>query len=346
MPKLIKPTEDLFSLFSQEQIHDIIDSIERYSEIPLQYSYFGEGAKLWDAYATRLMTEAADNAINISERLLIANYQYIDGILSQYKKVNVIDITVGNALPVKNLISHLRAMGKMGRYVAIDYSKDMMAIAEDNINAWFNGEVQFEGYVRDVNYDRFKDVILNERSSQDTINLVTYLGGTSFNFRDIDASFKIIHDSLGVNDLLVHNLKLDTPTSRKYFDFNPELAGRRDGSPPPRHKMVLDLMDLMSIDLMNVSQSDYEVEMDYDKRTHQRYIRVRFINDITISIDLDSGNRKVALKKGDTILLVRMWHQSAMDVYNLLERTEFDLLHSSHTPNQEYLLTISRIKRV
>jgi len=340
----IEPKHSFYELFAYEQIQDLINNIEIHREVPLKYSYFGEGASLWDAYARRLMNEDELNAINSTPKLIKANIDYIDDMLSRFEKVNIVDITIGNAAPAKYLIDHILKSGKLDKYIAIDASKDILRLAEANLAKWFGGKVQFEGYEMDINNTRFSHLIRKEQNNPKETNLALYLGGTSHNFRSLEASFEVIHDSLSIDDYLIHTLKLDSPVSRKYFDFNP--------NPPttekvlsPRHELTLSLMDLRSAQLMSLSQADYDVEMDYDEKLRQRYVRIRLKEDVVLAFNIGGRSKSVELKKGETLLLLRMWHQTPEDVYNVLEKTEFDTLHTSQTSSQEYLMTISRIKR-
>lgn len=337
------PREEFYKLFAPDQVLDIARNLEIYKEIPMEYSYFGKGAGLWDAYATRLYYDRAPNAINTTASLISDNMPYLNFLLSDFDKINVIDITVGNGLPVKDLIARLLKDKKIHRYVAIDKSADMLQIISKNFNAWFGDGVNFEATIKDINYERFRDITSKRlaRSSRD-INLVLYLGGTSHNFRDMRDSFRTIHESMCAEDLLIHTLKLDTSNSRKYFDFSPEPSVSKL---PPRHGLVLDLMEITSLKLVGVSDGLYEVERDYDEELGQRYIRVRLLYDIVIHFKIGNDTHHVHLKKGEAIQLLRMWHQNYRDVLDLLDSTGFKTLHFSHTDNQEYLLTISRIKR-
>lgn len=341
--RYISPKQEVYSQFTHEQLDQYVNTLERYHEIGFQFGFFGNGASTWDQYAKRLMEEETTNAINTTPQLLELNFDYLDEILDKYSHVNVIDITVGNALPVKSLLQHLHEKGKLRKYVALDFSRDILNLVEKNINEWFGGEVDYRSHEIDINFDRFASV-LNDEYEPGVVNLVLYLGGTSHNFRNMDNAFQAIHESMSSKDIFIHTLKLDSPTSRQYFDFNPSRP--TNGLKQKSGKVILQLMDLVNVELLNIEPELYDPEMDYDQSLGQRYIRIRLKEDICITFDTKNGERKIFFRAGDTILLLRMWHQSAMDVYNLLERTEFDLLHSSHTPNQEYLLTISRIKRV
>ncbi len=335
--KIITPNPEFYQLFNDEQVYDIITNLEIHHEIPRQYNYFDGGAKNWERYVERLASEDAPNILTGTMELLSVNQSYIDSLLTNYSRVNVVDVGVGNAHPVKDFIAHLLSRKKLGRYIALDISPSMLVIAEQNIRRWFKGQVQFEGYQYDVNYDRFsplliKDYMKNEVNN--TVNLVLLFGGTLSNMRYPDNGFKMIHDSMGIHDILIYATKLDTETSRKYFDFNSKPGNT---ALSPNHRLIFDLL--------NIDDSFYGIEMGYDSISGQRYIRVRLKVAITIQFIHNGGCRTISLNKGDTILLWRATQHALADIMDQFEKNDFYLLHASQTDDQEYILTVSRVKR-
>ncbi|HSW74947.1 MAG TPA: L-histidine N(alpha)-methyltransferase [Candidatus Saccharimonadales bacterium] len=335
--KVVTPKPEFYKLYNQSQIYDIVSSIENRHEIPREYNYFDKGAVSWDNYTQRLARETTPNTLNATKFLLVQNEKYLDSLLSKYKKINIVDVGVGNALPVKDFLQHFLDEGKLGRYIAIDISKEMLQIARKNVKKWFNGAVQFEDHRCDINYEKFSDVLAQEymsSKSSETANLILSFGGTISNLRKPAAAFRILHDSMGINDFLLHAQKLDTESSRRYFDFN---LNPNSSSLAPNHRLIFDLL--------NIDPSFYDVEMGFDSEKKERYIRVRLKIALTLKFDFEAGQRVLELDKGDTILLWRAWQKSALDVTKELDESEFYPLQSSQTDDQEYILTISRIKR-
>lgn len=335
--KTVEPKPEFYRLFNQGQIYDLVTSLEIHREIPRQYNYFDGGASHWDQYATTLAHEETPNLIKSTIDLVDKHFGYIDDLLKKYKRVNVVDIGVGNALPVKGLLQHLLDQQKLGRYIALDISSDILKIAQKNIHAWFGNKVVFEDYEVDINYDRFSNILAEEYlrdDSQDTANLVLLLGGTLCNFRVPDGAFKIIHDSMSVNDFLMHTQKLDSEATRRYFDFNIE-PGKSELA--PIHENV--------VSLLNIDKSFYDVEMGFDQGQQQRYVRMTFKIALSIKFKFETGERTLEINKGEKVLVWRSWQQTALDVVHQLDHNDFYTLHSSQTEDQEYILTVSRVKR-
>lgn len=334
--KTVTPRPEFYELYDEQQILDIISNLDVYHEIPRQYNYFDGGADYWDKYAQKMAVEDMPNTLTRTIKLLDMNKSYIDNLFAGRKRVNVVDIGVGNALPVKDFLAYLLEQGVMNRYIGLDISAIMLQIARRNIKEWFGDKVPFEGYELDINYDRFANLLANEyirRDSKDTINVLLLLGGTLVNLRAPDGALRVIHASMGRNDVLLHTQKLDTENSRRYFNFSLE-PGKSPLS--PNYRFI--------VDLLNIDESFYDTEMGFDEEKRQRYIRIRLKVALTLKFEFNEGERSVDLNKDDAILLWRAWHQNAFDVIEQFKRNDFHPLQISQTEDKEYILTISRIK--
>lgn len=332
--KTVQPTSEFYELYDQAQISDIISNLEIYREVPKQYSYFGPGAKRWDTYARRLWDEDEENTLTATIELLRSNVSNIVRLLDGYDRINVVDIGVGNALPVKDLLTNLLYdYGLLGRYLAIDISKDMLEIAESNIKEWFAGEISFEGYLRDVTYQRFGDLLQNE-SQSNAANLVLLLGGTSENLRSPDEIFQVVHHSMGHNDLLVTSTKLDSEDARLYFDFHTQ---------EDRAKLPLDRRLMLA--RLGIDESLYEGEQGFDPTHRIRFNQARLKVDVAIEFEVDGRRRIVSMNKGDAIVLWLGRHITSEDAVNQLERSGFSLRGLSTTDDENFLLTLSRLGR-
>ncbi len=334
--KFITPRPEFYKLFNQEQVYDIVTNLEIHHEIPRQYNYFDGGAGHWDKYVQRMDQESSPNNLTMARKLLAKNADYIDDLVSMYQKVNVVDVGVGNALPVKDFLTHLLEHGKLGRYIAIDISPEMLRIAKQNIQEWFGERVTFEGHELDISRDRFTNVLAGDyiKSAKNTGNIILFLGGTLQNFRRRDIPLQVINASMGANDLLIHTQKLDSEATRKYFDFNFKPG---NSALSPNHRLIFDLF--------NIEDPFYEVEMGYEESTRERYIRVRLKVSLDITFKFEEGEREITFNKGETILLWRASQDSALDIINQFDRSDFYTLQSSQTDDQEYILTVSRVKR-
>ncbi|HEX6258112.1 MAG TPA: L-histidine N(alpha)-methyltransferase, partial [Candidatus Saccharimonadales bacterium] len=332
--KTVTPTKDFYRLYTPEQITDIIANLRVHHEIPRQYNYMDKGAVYWDEYSTKLFNDVdANNYLQSTEQFMLLSRPYLDARLGEYKKINVVDIGPGNALPVKSLLEHLLNQDRLGRYTAIDISPEMLGIAHRNIKQWFGNKVDFVADLRDVSFERFTDLLMIDSPDEGTVNLVLFFGVTLHNLRSIDEALRTIYHSMAPPDIFILPLKLDTEDTRRNFHFN---TGSRGVTLPPQHKFL--------VDLLGIESALYDVEMDFDEELRQRYLRLRLKYSLTISIEHQGKTQRITFDKGDTLLVWRCWHQNAQEIIAQLEKNGFGVLQTMQTKEHDCMLTIADIK--
>lgn len=333
--KFVTPLPQFYTLYSEAQILDIIYNIETNREIPRQYNYFDDGAKLWDNYVQQFHVGDTPSMVIELVNLFNANIAYLDKLLARYSHVNVVDVGVGNALPVKELLDYLLAKKKLKRYIAIDISKEMLAVAEKNIINWFNEEVRFEGYQRDISFERFADVIAEPPvdGADATVNLVLLLGGTSTNFKAPEDVLKVIGRSMQHNDIFVTTTLLDTLAMRERFNIT-----MSESQPlPPQHRFI--------VDRLNLDDSYYDAEVGFDQVRHERFLRVRMKHAVSIEFKLSKGVWRVDLGKGEALLLCRSRSDNYFDIARQIYNSGFNLLLSNQTTAHDYLLVVADLRK-
>lgn len=333
--KRINPSAKFYEQYDTKQIFDIISNMEVYREIPYQYTYFDGGAQHWNLYTEKLLTEPSSNYLKDIIELLHNNTEYIDQLIGEDTKINIIDIGVGNGLPVRPLLEHFLQRGQLHRYIGIDISSDMLTTAKKNIHTWFGNKVAFEGHVRDVNYDRFDDLLIDdslEASHSKIKNIVVYFGSTIVNFRKPENSLRIIHDSMGKQDLLLFSLKLDSQQSRRYFDFT---------SDAPSSVRMFQGKNL--IDLLNIDENIYDLEQFFNEKQMMRQTCIRFKVAVSIDFSIEGKHRSVELNKGDSILLWRAKHLNLLQTLGQLDLSGFETLQATRSLDEEHLMTVSKI---
>jgi len=335
--RAISPADDFYKIYSPKQIQDIISNLSIHHEIPVQYTYINGGASYWDDYANRMAQEASPNVLRQTIELIDETFKNIDKLIGG-RRVNIVDLGPGNGLPVRPLVGNLLAQDRLNRYVAIDCSTSLMDILTQNFDSWFDGKVQPECHIRDFATERIDDLVRADYSGNDEdapVNVVLLFGGTLSNFRRPDRVLQLISSCLGPNDLLIYSGYLDTPETRRYFDFDTSGSSQKL---TPKHRLILSHL--------NIDESLYGVERKYDENIGARSIS--FIPNIDISIDIETerNTHRIELKKGEPILMWRHWHREAVAIVNQFDQNDFDVMQVTKSSDNQYVLVTSRIKRV
>ena len=309
----------------------MISNLTSHHEIPQQYNYLVGGGTIWDNWINRLSSVDTSITIKGTIQLLASNVAAIDKLIEDYDQVNLIDVGIGNALPGKGLLTHLLERGKLHRYVGIDISQSMLEIAEQNVKTWFGDKVRFEGHVRDISFERFDDLLVDDMlsTSKKTVNIILLLGSTPANFRFPVDVLRVIYGSMGTNDMLIYTCKPDTNSARRYFDFSLQ---KGENKLSPIFSFVLGQL--------NIDTSLYETEMGFNEQARMRYIQIRLKTALTVRLAFESGIFDVNFEKGDTILVLRVWHQTSVELITKFDEVGFSLLRSSLTKDRNYLMTV------
>ena len=334
--RVVSPTKKFYRIYNTKQILSIISSLSIHNEVPTEYTYFGDGAKFWDEYSWKVYKESSPNLLNRTIELLNISLDNLVRLIGDRHKVNVIDLGPGNGLPIRPVLEHLQKSNKLQKYIAVDLSEEMLNILERNIKEWFGGKVAFEGRIQNFTYQRFDDLLIDDYARDDKetpINLVFALGGTLDNFRHPEQVLQTINSSMGINDLFIYAGCLDTPHTRRYFDF--DTSGVSNKLAP---------MDRMLVDPLGIEESLYDVQLEFNEEQRIRSISILPKIDLSIQFDFANGSRYVELRKGRPILLWRYWHKDTIEIINEFDQNEFDILQATKSADLHYLLLISKVK--
>lgn len=336
--KTVHPTPEFVETYNEGEIVDIAHNLSLSRELPPQYRYHTAGGKYWDKYLHKLFDAGRGNTLTGTISLLRLNLNYIDNLIEDFDRVNVIDIGVGNGLAIREFLDHLKEAQKLNKYIGVDCSQELLDITERNIDAWFRGTIPVEKYVRDITWQRLIDIAhldKTEDSKSKTLNVFLFLGGTLVNFREPLQALYTIQDSMGPDDILLTSLKADSPSSRRFFDFH--IEGDFSSSLPTH--------DIHALSLLGIDQSMYEAEMFFDKEDLCRYIQVHLKVGVTIKFEVEQFRKSIELPKGERVLLWRAWHYGPFELLELFKRADFANLQVMTTKEQDCLLVISKARR-
>jgi len=329
--------QKLFEVFDEARVYDIVRSMELHGEVPHQYTYFEEGVPLWEESANEQLSVERPSMLRRTIELIESNYGYIDSLTTKYKKVNIIDIGVGNAAPVKGLLTKLIQQNRLGRYIAIDFSKGMLDLARGHLEEWFGGTIQYEEYVLDMAYDRFANLLSRDylNPDHDAVNLVLLLGATPNNLRVTSDAFRTIYESINGDDLFIYTDKLEPPNAPpEWFEH---------GSKNMKTKPDIAKWHKIVFDLIGIDEALYDFEVGFDKRLNQRYARARFKVATTLVFNFSTGSRSLSLEKGDAIVLWRCLQTTQRSLLDLLESAGFYVMHTSQSEDHNYILTVAKV---
>ena len=335
--KVIYPQPEFYKIFNEEQIIDIITDLEVNNEIDIKYTYFDIGAKSWDDKVNRSVNdEKIKVTVNSTLKLIKLTKDFLDDISNKYKNINIVDLGAGNGVPAKPLIEHFLAKKVLKEYIAIDYSPDLLKIVEANIKSWFGNDLKSKYYQRDFNFNSLRKLLFENAASEDTINILLFLGTTIENQRQYTLPLNNIRNSMGQNDVLIIGHRLDSQSARQEINFNINNKQLRN--------VDLDQLSLI-LKLLNISEEYYNIERYYVKRHKSRIIATKLKYDLRIEIKTDNFTKILYLSNKTKIIIFRHNHHSFREVIDILDNNGFDPINAIEDLEYEQIFAFAKLKK-
>ncbi len=319
----IEPKSEFYEIFSKEQQIEIINSLKVQKKIDLKFTYMGEGAKMWDEFYVKSLESGTYPVIKATKELLDSTVCFLNTRIANYKKINIIDLGPGNSYPIQEILNQFVKDNKLGKYIAVDISKDMLQISEQNIKKWFGNSVEYKSYIRDLEHQTLMDILF-ENKTADTLNIVFALGGTIGNFENHIRVYNNIRYSLDNEDIFVNISMIDKNNRKTDFD---RLANKN-----LTHFLT---PKLLSVDIGNC---DF-----YGKYNDQDSSRIGYFlpdKDYKIKFKVAGVIKEVELSRDESIAI---WYHKMLSKQRLFEDFEYckmELIFSLASSNLSHMLTV------
>lgn len=277
-----------YKVLSDSDIQAIMHSLTADHELPLKFTYVGEGADRWQAAINGLTPE--------KQKDLLPDIAGIAGALQQHigeRAANVIDLGPGNGLQARQLLEFLLSKNQLHNYVGVDISPRMLDIAADNISNWTSGQVDTIKYTRDFIGAPLNDIFSDKRLG-DNPRIILMIGGTFDNGDSPVGALRKMSSYMWPGDILLYDVRTpqDGPSSRQEFVLS------------PRHSFLLELL--------GIPRSAYKAVRTYDADTHVRVDQIIPVKDISLTYIIDANPEHTLLKKDEPITVWR-YHSATKD---------------------------------
>ncbi len=280
---------EIYNIFSETNLTELITKIEEDKFIPLKFSYLERGADFWNELVETMYSNKDSYYISDGDRLLNLSLEYIIQALSKYDVINIVDVGPGTGYSIKSLIEKLIEEGFKINYSAIDISQRMLDIVSQNLHSW-HPDIEVETEIGDMDYVVIRDLLFNNKISNDnSCNLILFLGCTIGNVYDRNRVFSNFSDSMGKNDYFVIDNRLDIVKERSKFKTL-------------ENKYMLTQINWIP-DMLGLQKNMYEIINKYDDKTESRLQVLKINKNIDLDFKLKNGNKSVRLLDGDEITI-------------------------------------------
>jgi uncharacterized SAM-dependent methyltransferase len=330
--RIVEPSSEFYSIFSKQEVLELIQVLELKREFPLKYSYKGRGAKIWNNFYQKYIIPKWYRTSNVEIDLLKKNFVYINGNHQNCTKVNIIDVGSGNSYPVKKFISQLYKLKKINKYIALDISNELLILSKANFIKWFP-LIAFDSYTVDIEASSIPVELLQNSTSagnNDIANIFLHLGVTIGNHQDRTKVLKNFRNSMEKNDFLVFTN--ETGSNSKW-----------DGRVRGGCKYHVEEIYAWIKNKVGIRSEDCELVRKYDFKTDSITANIKFNQNYTVSFSQFGINKNIEILKDEEITIWRHHKYEMPELIQELEKAGLQLVHSSYDKYSTHIMIICKV---
>lgn len=322
----VQASKDLENLLGYTNLIELINNLENHRQIPLKFSYLGQGADIWnETVNSRFENQRYD--IGIKNQDFKHSYLYLFDILQKYDTINIVDVGPGNGLITKYLIDILLENKMKLNYYAIDFSKKILEIVKSKMSFWFKN-LKIETEKKDIDYDVLQEKLFtNKFNSPNSCNLILFLGGTIGNIFDRHRVLRNFYDSMTKDDYLVITNRLDNLQKRNDFSSTD-------------NKSILNFLKWLPKKL-GIKEEFYEIVNKYDTNLKSKMKLLKLKIDLDIEIKIKDKFKIISFFEGEEIILWNHYSYTTDSLIKELQEAKMNLIHLSVSPSKEDVLVIT-----
>lgn len=295
--------DELYKIMTKRQIMSLISRIQIKREIPVKYSYLGQGAKYWDKqYESKAYNSRFGNSnIYFLNSLYTVITDYFEG-----KKINIIDIGAGNSEPTLPFLKRLIDENRLNKYVTIDISETMLAISKQHFLEAGLEEKYLVQYQLDYESNSMDDLLYEIKSGgkeEENPNLLLMLDSSLGNTNTPNKVLQTIQSGMFPEDFVCISSLYDTVKTRGVF---------QSFESKDNHKRKLYIPHLLGL-----SDKHYKIEMVYNEILKRKEYNLIMKEGVTIVFDKVGIKREVSLLKGEKL---NLWYYQRDTVSSIADK--------------------------
>lgn len=328
----IEPSSKFYSVFSQKEVLELIQSLENGREIPLKYSYKGRGGRIWSNFYQKYLMIRWYRTSNVEIDLLKKNFEYINGNHQNCTKVNIIDVGAGNSYPVKKFITQLYKLDKINQYIALDISKELLNLSKSNFTKWFP-LIKFKSTTIDIETSTLPVEIWqnsNLEPTQNIANIFLHLGVTIGNHRDRIRVLQNFRHSMQKNDFLVFTNETGSNST-----WNGQARGGCKYHVEEIYTWIKNKVGIIA--------EDCELVRKYDLKSDSIIANIKFHQNYTVVFNNLGIDKNLEILKDEEITIWRHHKYEMQEILQELEKAGLQLVHYSYNKYFSHIMVICKI---
>jgi uncharacterized SAM-dependent methyltransferase len=304
---------------TERQEFELLAAISARGEIPVKFSYLGDGAALWDA-VYRDVSHSTE-VTGAEEALMMTHIRSFMHVFGDATNINLIDLGCGNGLPAIAILNKLHEANISVNYVLVDLSKTMMALASKNMRNRFPN-LSITELQLDFESESLASSLLDIKRRSRLPNLLINLGNTLGNYVNVSSVLTNLLQSMTLDDyLIIGNGLVHDQNAQKILKAYVDSETERVTAPA----RALGLF---------TAEDDYRVLWNPTERRVEA--RVKLSGDRQLSL----AGQSLLMENGDEILVFQSRKYTEASLATLLSDVGFRTELLTTNRNRSYVLAM------
>lgn len=306
-------------VLSERQEFELLAAISARGEIPVKFSYLGEGATLWDAVYKD--ASHSTEVTSAEEALMMTHIKSFMNAFGDARHINLIDLGCGNGLPAIGILNKLHEDAISVNYIAVDLSQSMIALASRNIRSRFP-DVAITELQLDFESDSLASSLLDIKRRLGLPNLLINLGNTLGNYVNVSSVLTNLLQSMTLEDyLIIGNGLVHDQNAHKILKAYVDSETERVTAPARALGLFVD-------------EDDYRVLWNPTERRVEA--RIKLSGDRTLAL----AGQSVIMESGDEVLVFQSRKYTEASLATLLSEVGFRTELLTTNRNRGYALAM------
>lgn len=314
---------DLTQFDNAQQLEDFVAALRQRS-FPLKLGFIGTSAQAHD----QLVRSKEYGLVDMEISLIHEHSQLLFSFLDLKAGINVIDIGTGNGLKAANVLSILGYSDtlQIGKYVGLDYSQQLLNIAEQNLKRELPG-MALETHFADFEDAGFKAVADGCIPNNQFGNVFLLLGSTLGNSENRSQTLRNVLNSMRGGDALLLGMQLYR------IDLRDEIISHYESE-----TFISTAFNCLTI--ADIRRDDGNTVLSFNPETTD--VEVHFIcrNELTLEVDAE---RSITLSPGEDLFIFKSHKFPEEELMALFDLREVSSLMILFDLQRKYALVCIRL---
>ncbi len=326
----VKPKSKFYSLYNEDEILEIINSLGLKKETPFKLAHKDNGPKIWEEYLNKVIKDP-ESKPSITKRLLEESLNYLNYSTKNIESINVIDLSSRILNVILDFTKDIQKNKKVNWLTSVDISEEMLSSNKKTLHK-NDIKIDYRDHLLDVENNSLIKVLSGSRKSfrKTEMNLIFHVGHTIPNHEDPVQVLKNIRHGMSDTDLLILDTSIET------FNDDNQLKNLKVLN---RDQIFADTI----LKYLNIDTENCDYNFGYSPKEKCKSMTIRLDKDYEIEFEIQGKKIKVNLYKDDNISVWKHYVINLEDFIQKIKKADLEIKYLSTDLSNSNALVICKV---